>query len=92
MTIDRTKAIETLESAQAQAQAQRAELREWLCAYLGLEAGSQQAEAISRADDPTELSDDQLQLMVMCGAGIPPGCCLTEDQLDLVTKTLLERP
>ena len=65
-----------------------------MCSHFGLEPGTghEDAEAIIRCDDPQELTDEQLNLVLLYEAGLPPGYSLTDEQESTVAKALLQAP
>jgi hypothetical protein len=87
----REQLIEAAERAYRQEQAREAEFRAFVCAHLGLPPGTpnQQVEAITRATDLEDLTDEHLTLLVHFGLGLPPGYSLTEDQIDMAAEALL---
>lgn len=91
MTIDRTQLEKAAEAAYQQEKAREADFRAWLCAHLGPQAGSQEADIIIAAD-ATELSDERLTLVVMFDSGCPPGYSLSGDQIEMAARAALGEP
>lgn len=89
MNIDRIKAIEAAEAAYHQEKAREANFRTYLCAHLGPEIGNQEAEAICSSNNPRELYDGQLKLVLHFAAGIPPGFQMSEEQIDVALEAVL---
>jgi hypothetical protein len=90
----RAKLLAAAQLIQAKRHAWEAGLRAFVCSHLGLAPGTvcDQAEAIISANNPRELSDAQLNLVVHFAAGIPPGFQLSEEQIDIALEALLGQP
>jgi hypothetical protein len=88
-TNEREALIAAAETAYRAGQNREANFRAYMCAHLGPEAGTQQAEEILAANDPKQLSDEQLNLSLYFKIGLPPGYTLTEEQLDRAIEDFL---
>jgi hypothetical protein len=83
---DRELLIAAAERAYQQKQAREAKFRAYLCEHLGEDAGLRAADTIARTTDPRVLSEELLVFLIYHGLGLPPGYCLTEEQLEAVLE------
>jgi hypothetical protein len=89
----RAQLLAAAERIQAEQTARDNNFRLFCCAHLGLAPGTvcDQAESIIRNNDPKELSDEQLSLVVQFAAGLPPGYSFTEEQIEMAASALISQ-
>lgn len=89
--IDRSKAIELAEQAYQQEQERQAKFRAFMCARLQLAPGTirEDVEALVRADDVREISDEGLRARLYFKWGLPPDTILSEAQENFVIESRL---
>lgn len=97
MTTDNSEYRAQLLDAARRIQAEQGEwgaaFRVFMRSHLGLAPGTvcDQAEAIiSRLNNVKELSDSQLSLVVHFDSGISPGYSLSDEQIDIAARAVLD--